>query len=388
MDYRTEEQMKVLAKQISNLLFEHDCVIVPGLGGFIANYKPASIHPHHHTFHPPSKQITFNAALNGNDGILANALALSMCLEFNEAARIIEHEVHNLRILLLKGRKIELEDIGYLVANKENNIEFYPSGKINYLGEAYGLTRFDFNPVNRVSDVPIAGIDRRVVRKTMRWAAILLPVAAVALWTTLNTGTLDRIVGNYASLIPSTESTHTAPGIKNHISTFNASDVTAGLIKAEEQVGTAIEWGKVSDALSVTESGEESASFKPIDIDADAAINTNAAINTGAENTNDTMNTGVENTNGAMNTSTAMNSIALNNGDSFYIIAGAFSVPENAAKLIEQLRADGHNAQLIGQNRRKLHMVSISSFSNKKEASASLAYLHRNGFPSAWLLGQ
>jgi hypothetical protein len=356
MDYRTEEQMKVLAKQVSNLLFEHDCVIVPGLGGFIANYKPASIHPHHHTFYPPSKQITFNAALTGNDGILVNAYAVGMSVDFNEAARIIEHEVHNLRIMLLKGRKVELEDIGYLVANKENNIEFYPSGKVNYLAEAYGLTRFDYNPVNRVSDVPIAGIDRRVVRKTMRWAAILLPVAAVALWTTLNTGTLDRIVGNYASLLPSTESTHTASAIKNHISTFNAGEVTAALVQTNEHIDTAvIEWGKLHDV-------------EPADISSEA--------NSASGN--------IKNTE-PIQVGTSAKQLE---SDSFYIIAGAFSVPENAVKLTEQLRAEGHNARLIGQNKRKLHMVSISSFNNKRDASTALAHLHRNGFPSAWLLMQ
>ncbi len=365
MDYRTEEQMKVLAKQISNLLFEHDCVIVPGLGGFIANYRPASIHPHHHTFHPPSKQITFNAALTGNDGILVNAYAKSLGLEFNEAARVIEHEVHNIRILLLKGRKVEFEDIGHLVANKENSIEFYPAGKVNYLGEAYGLTKFDFNPVNRVSDAPIAGIDRRVVRTTMRWAAILLPVAAVALWTTLNTGSLERIVGNYASLIPSAESTTIAHTTKNHISTFNADEVTAALVQAEEHVDDAtIEWGQTSVAEPVKETTEESAFPNQVNqvttINADVAMGTRVNLNSADK---------------------------LNTGSSFHIIAGAFSIPENAANLVEQLKAQGHNARLIGQNRRKLHMVSISSFSNEQEANASLAYLQRNGFPSAWLLG-
>ncbi|MEZ5146056.1 MAG: hypothetical protein R2759_02935 [Bacteroidales bacterium] len=39
---------------ISELLFEHDCVIIPGFGGFVGHYSPAKIHPISHTF-PPSK---------------------------------------------------------------------------------------------------------------------------------------------------------------------------------------------------------------------------------------------------------------------------------------------------------------------------------------------
>jgi hypothetical protein len=30
---------------ISQLLFRYDCVIVPNLGGFVTNYKPATINP-------------------------------------------------------------------------------------------------------------------------------------------------------------------------------------------------------------------------------------------------------------------------------------------------------------------------------------------------------
>lgn len=34
--------MKKLAKHIEVLLLENNCVIVPGLGGFIAHYQPGS----------------------------------------------------------------------------------------------------------------------------------------------------------------------------------------------------------------------------------------------------------------------------------------------------------------------------------------------------------
>ena len=51
--------MKV-EKHISELLYDHDCVIIPELGGFVGNYTPAQIHPVRHTFTPPFKNIIFN----------------------------------------------------------------------------------------------------------------------------------------------------------------------------------------------------------------------------------------------------------------------------------------------------------------------------------------
>jgi hypothetical protein len=34
-----------IEQYISELLYKYDCVIVPGLGGFVANYKSATIQP-------------------------------------------------------------------------------------------------------------------------------------------------------------------------------------------------------------------------------------------------------------------------------------------------------------------------------------------------------
>lgn len=318
--------MKTLAAQISKLLFEHDCVIVPGLGGFITNYKPAIIHPQHHTFHPPSKQIIFNAALNSNDGILINAYCGIFETDFTTAAKIIDQKVHTIRISLLKGERVTLENIGELSLNRENNIEFHPSNKINYLGEAYGLTRFDYAPVNRELSTPIIGISRQTARKTMKWAAIVAPIAALALWTTLNTGTLNRIYDNYASLIPA----------KTETAEYKASPSQESAKKT-----ATLEVARVAPVQEVTEAADEEVH---------------------------------------VNTTPAVASI------SYHIIAGAFSIPENAGKYVEQLKAEGYHATLVGPNRKNLHLVSIQSFSNQETATARMHDLHRNGFPAAWIL--
>ncbi len=60
---------------IRELLFGHDCVIVPGFGGFIGNYTPARIDKSTSTFYPPVKQISFNRNLNHNDGLLVGRIS-------------------------------------------------------------------------------------------------------------------------------------------------------------------------------------------------------------------------------------------------------------------------------------------------------------------------
>ena len=47
--------MLEITKYIQELLFVHDCVILPGFGGFVANYRPAKIDENQQIVHPPSK---------------------------------------------------------------------------------------------------------------------------------------------------------------------------------------------------------------------------------------------------------------------------------------------------------------------------------------------
>ena len=82
---------------ISELLYRYDCVIVPGLGGFVANYKSATIQPIQNTFSPPSKSISFNKNLNNNDGLLANFIAQQEAFGFDDASKKIESSPNALK---------------------------------------------------------------------------------------------------------------------------------------------------------------------------------------------------------------------------------------------------------------------------------------------------
>ena len=52
-----------LAQHIEALLLENDCVIVPGFGGFVAHYAPATHVKEENLFLPPTRTIGFNPCL-------------------------------------------------------------------------------------------------------------------------------------------------------------------------------------------------------------------------------------------------------------------------------------------------------------------------------------
>ena len=69
----------------------------------------------------------------------------------------------------------------------------------------------------------------------------------------------------------------------------------------------------------------------------------------------------------------------------YHIVAGAFREAENAAKAVEELKAQGFKARQIGENRFGLHQVLSSSHENRRDAINEL-YRVKKTNPGAWLL--
>ena len=128
-----------LSKFISELLLEHDCVTVPGLGSFLGNFKSAHYDLENEKFYPPSKQISFNSQIKANDGLLAKFISEKSGLNYDDSLKEIHQEV--LKITLnLKKESVLLKDIGELNLNKEENIVFNPLKTKNFLKDSFGLS--------------------------------------------------------------------------------------------------------------------------------------------------------------------------------------------------------------------------------------------------------
>jgi len=128
-----------LDKNISELLFKYDCVIVPDLGGFVTNYRPASLDENANIFSPPSKSLSFNSYLKNNDGLLAKYISEKEELSFEEVKIEIKKEVEDYFSRLTSGKRVVFDKVGILYMDKAKNIQFSPDESINYLLDSYGL---------------------------------------------------------------------------------------------------------------------------------------------------------------------------------------------------------------------------------------------------------
>ena len=202
-----------IARYINDLLYNHDCVIIPGLGGFVCSYRPAKIHPVQHQFYPPSKTILFNRELQNNDGLLANRMVSQENISYQEALKFIEAFVKEVMTALNDGTRVRMEQIGIFHLDEEGNIQFEQDHRVNHLKNAYGLPGLVSPPVIRQRQTiyqPAVPVFRdrkpqrtsRGSRKAVRWSLVVIPSALLVGLIAFNMSSFKQAVINETSLFP------------------------------------------------------------------------------------------------------------------------------------------------------------------------------------------
>ena len=131
-------------RHIEILLLNNDCVIVPGLGGFMAHHVPARYYTDCQSFIPPLRQLGFNSQLQINDSLLAQAYIETYDISYPEALRRIASEVEELKQTLQNEGFCELHGIGTLSQKIDGRIEFEPCEAGLLTPSLYALNSLDF----------------------------------------------------------------------------------------------------------------------------------------------------------------------------------------------------------------------------------------------------
>lgn len=199
--------MNTLCRHIEHLLVEHNCVIVPNLGGFVAHECSAQYVEEEHLFLPPYRSVSFNQLLQHNDGLLTEAYMKSLGVSYIEALRCIENTVQDLKKDLTTGAQIELHGLGTLAAGEQGAYEFTPLCGGLVAPQFYALDSFSVNlcATKKKSSISVFP-NRSVVRKlrygsTLRWgsramryiAAVIVLLLCFVWATPLNQNHLDNL---------------------------------------------------------------------------------------------------------------------------------------------------------------------------------------------------
>lgn len=191
---------------ISQLLYRYQCVTVPGFGAFLTEIQSAQHFESANTFFPPKKLISFNSHLKNNDGLLANHIAQSEKISYENAIAIIANDISIWKNTLQLEGQLVLQNIGQLLVNSESNLVFAPSEETNYLKESFGLTSFVAPTVKReIYKQEVEALEEKVpVQFTpeKRKTGSYLKYAAVFTGILLMSGTIaykvfnDRVIEN------------------------------------------------------------------------------------------------------------------------------------------------------------------------------------------------
>lgn len=139
--------MKELSQHIEALLLKHDCVIVPGLGGFVTQYVPARRVVEENIFLPPYRSVGFNQQLVLNDGLLVQSFMLTAGVDYAEACQLVDAEVAAVKQTLLSEGEYELPGIGTLKLGANGAYDFAPCEAGVLSPELYGLDALSIKPV-------------------------------------------------------------------------------------------------------------------------------------------------------------------------------------------------------------------------------------------------
>lgn len=350
-----------LDSYIRDLLFEHDCVVIPGFGGFVANYAPARIHPTQHTFEPPSKNILFNKNLTNNDGLLANKIVGVEGCSYQQALINIQMGVDELNANLSESKKIAIEEVGVLYYDIEKNLQFTIANGVNYLVDSFGLPSFHSSAIKRenisqriekefIDRGPIKQEIKKVNYKKVIPYVVLLPILFLMVWIPLKTDLLHQV--NYSNLNPFAEK-------EQALYKESKSESLPELPKF-----TAKEFIEADDTLK----------YKPYYI----SDNTTTPITIKLfEAVADSTNTVAKSVLPVIQESSSTKQ--------YYIIAGCFREAENANKLLEKLKFEGYAASIVDTTSGGLIRVCFSGHSTMNDALKSIGKIQASG-TNAWLL--
>lgn len=149
-----------LIRHIQYLLTEHNCVIVPQLGGFVAHYVAAKPEDASCAYLPPLRSVAFNPQLTLNDGLLVQSYMQTCGGSYNEGLRLMERDVRELKEALLNPEGYELFGIGHLSLTSDGRYHFEPQQTGLVTPALYWLNPIKLVPLAEQAEV-VAGAKPR-----------------------------------------------------------------------------------------------------------------------------------------------------------------------------------------------------------------------------------
>lgn len=179
-----------LIQALPLLLHDHDCLVIPELGGFVAHPVPARFDEDKGEWVPPGRNVAFNPRLTVRDGLLEQEIRRATGCTNDAASALIDQEVITLRRRLEAGGTQDIPGLGRLYLTESGLIGFAPEPR---LGERYappGLGRIPWVDLEAEQETPVETVPDETAEQAIQWLAPLSRVAAILLLPLVVAGSL------------------------------------------------------------------------------------------------------------------------------------------------------------------------------------------------------
>lgn len=220
--------MKTIGNHIEELLQWHDCVVVPGVGGFLTNYREADIEAEGEdecSVFPPMREVRFNQSLVDNDGVLVHAYMQAYDASYPSAERQMRIEIADMLDLLSVEGQYNVGHIGSLHQDLYGKLSFrisemgvdspYLYSLPAFSADTLAALRHQQEVMNTLAETALSPVERiertradatekgdLVVRIGHRWIDFAVSaVAAVMLFFVVTTPSMRRQHGDSTEVV-------------------------------------------------------------------------------------------------------------------------------------------------------------------------------------------
>lgn len=382
---------------LPGMFWDHDCVMLPGLGGFVCNPRSAWYDEAKRQIVPPSRDVLFNARLTTNDGLIANELMAKRGVMYPEALKAVEALVAHLQQQLEAGTTVELPGLGKLYREEDQQVRFMADAEFERMLQSFGHASIPL--VAREVAVPVpATVDPKAVHAPSpepvvakpREEANVIPfrvklaraAAAVAIPLTLAGAYLLADPAGNETLLGSNPLWNAVPVTATYAPVERDVDVAAMADALEGMPGESIEafvtrtdWEGLLE-FDVHE-GRPAAGGLRVMVPAKPVVSDAPETIPAPEPTPEVTPEPEPDPKPAPAAKPAP--------VKFMIVGGAFGVQANAEKLAASMRSEGFDTSLHHQNHNGLTVVSMGGYATEASAREALADARARGHEKAWL---
>lgn len=347
-----------LYNSVYQLIRDNDCVIIPGFGGFVANYFDARTDLRNQEFYPPNRKIAFNEGLQNNDGQLMNYICQENNIDWDSANNYVKKFVSEINSKLEENQQVKFENLG-VFSKKSGSLVFIPENDINLLDSSYGLTSFNFPMISSAKDgikvqaqKPVSQTkSAKLNKKKKSRKPFFFIVTAAAILAGLTFVTIQYDLLDYIPTKSNVEEVNIMPVdvITNDLDTNSTADNTSEIetYEVDSAVNNIYENRPIKEEIVIVEESTDNVEAPIVEIQETVEVNTNLSV---------------------------------------HIVAGSFSNIINAQNLQARLLETGFASQILPQ-KNGMYRVTVKSFASQDLASLELESLRSQANnPSLWVL--